>query len=290
MWSRLKNWAKIDLRLVPRVDSPLLIKEGAGSIDPSRPDIAVHRALRRYGSDILKVPVIPGSSLRGVFRQAYEQLLISAECKICDISQNETSCMKGKEAGKDVEGIWSSSCEACRLFGSTALKGRIEFQDAYPCETGVEEIESCVILRSGVALSRKTQSPLNGAKFQQEMVVRHPKDKVWFDTSITILNFRLLELSGLIRTLFDFGSGYARLGHGTSRGNGAMALIEFPSITIACRGKNLEDISKEVPPIPWDEEDKPISVPFLGMSGRKLSKKTHDLLLKNWREMVGNVG
>ena len=79
---------------------------------PQKPPEIVAEIVRR-GSG--RVPVLPGSSLKGALRQVYELLTPS-----CQLVRGEACRARAKDASPQV-------CPACSLFGAAGLGGRFVF-------------------------------------------------------------------------------------------------------------------------------------------------------------------
>lgn len=69
MHKRIWNSLKVEFTIIPK--SPLLIRSGVVLSNPSLPDMQFVRTVTESG----EVPYIPGSSLKGVFRNFTERVL-----------------------------------------------------------------------------------------------------------------------------------------------------------------------------------------------------------------------
>lgn len=286
MWARLDNLATIRLECSPSENFPLLIKEGSATLEPGHPDMAFHQVGVHRSGKTTQVPIIPGSSVRGAFRQAYEQHLASAGIKVKDISTTTPPSNQ-----KSWEEDWKDSDEAERLFGSTQLRSRLTFADAFPKEI---DRKPTFVVRSGVCLERGSQAPKGGALFNQEVLV---KDKhLIFPLEMKLTNFRLHELAAIVSLFLEMDEGLIRFGHGKSRGLGGLSIQSLPDVRIFSRTpggisgicalawwqKALGETSTDQ--IAWDDaKDKPLDSPVPGLTGRKISFPTMGRLSAYWK-------
>jgi len=206
------NSMKLDISLKPV--SPLLVKSGGISPNPLLPDMQFVRT-QVNGEETI---YIPGSSLKGTFRSSVERTLRGIKDDwACDLQDN--SCVKKledmKENSKDLKSweIYKYSCMACKMFGSTKLKGRVIIQDAYP----TEEIKTET--RYGVSISRLSQGVAHGP-FETEVAVSGT-----FKTQILLENFEIWQLGGITLVAEGLNTGMIRVGFGKNRGFGQVSLI-----------------------------------------------------------------
>jgi len=275
MLAKFYNEARFELALKPR--TPLLIKaggEGAAAIDPTVPDMCFVRTHRNGRDEVY----IPGSSLRGVIRSYAEKLIRSVnELEACDPTQtrgerggverlkqacgtNEREVEKktGKKKLTDLTGpeAFKISCYACRLFGNTALAGRIRVCDFYL--EGNPTLET----RYGVAIDRVTGAVAQGP-FELETLTEGT-----FSGTVSIRNFTLGQLGLLGAALLDIADGLVPIGFSKSRGLGKVELTFRRFVVRALRdpeghlrgvgfwadGKDREDYKLPTPEedqIPW---------------------------------------
>lgn len=206
MFKQLKNEAKIDLALT--VETPLHIWSGEQNVlDPSLPD---NQVLRQYKDGQFQV-VIPGSSLKGVFRSRAEQLLAGMGYQVDSPFDRKSPSAQAKGDGMS---RYQQSCPVSQLFGSLSLKSRIFFADAYP----VDPAQVATGLRHNVAINRVTGGAQRGSLFDKEVV-----EAGSFHTQITLQNFELWQLSLILWLIRDLDQGYMRLGASTSRGLGKVS-------------------------------------------------------------------
>jgi CRISPR-associated protein Csm3 len=96
MFKELKNEALIQFTI--EVDSPLAIKSGIKNVlDPALPDDQVMRQMR----DGRMQEVIPGSSLKGVFRSRAEQIFRGLNYDIDDPFDKKAISRKAEGTGKE---------------------------------------------------------------------------------------------------------------------------------------------------------------------------------------------
>ncbi|WP_427338316.1 type III CRISPR-associated RAMP protein Csx7 [Caloranaerobacter sp. DY30410] len=208
MFSKLYNEAIIEFEL--ETVSPLFIK--SSEEDQLNPTSAENTYLAFY-KDGKRVPVIPGTSLKGVFRSRAEEKLTST----CNLFNGDNCGSKIREKEKELEKRlngqerYEESCLACKIFGSTALKSRVQFSDAYP-------ISSFRIgKRSAVAIDRITGASKRGALFDFEYV-----EYCKFKANIKFKNFYKWHIKLIIDIFEDINDGLVTFGGLTSKGFGVM--------------------------------------------------------------------
>jgi CRISPR-associated protein Csm3 len=222
------NWAALTLSITPM--SPLLIKSGGLSPDPSLPDMQFVRTLKAPEGESV---YIPGPSLKGVFRAHVEKVLRTVKGSppegACDPFADELACGKRLERSEieDSAAIYKSSCRACKLFGNTKLRGRIAFFDAFP--SGEVQTE----VRHGVAISRLTQAVAVGP-FDMEVAVAGS-----FQTRLFLENFEAWQLGLLALTVRDMNEGLVKIGFGKNRGFGEVS-VKIEQIALG--------FAREIPP------------------------------------------
>ncbi len=217
MFARLRNQFKLTFNL--KVDSPLCIRSGEESIDPTLPDMRCIRS-NKNGECVV---FIPGSSIKGVIRTQCEKIFnILAEKKIvCDIvSDKSNKSNKRSECNsisKDLNGeeTYKALCPACKMFGSMSLGGRIKFKDAYPINNKFK-----IGYRNCVKINRITGAAEGKGLYDFEVV-----EDGKFQVTITGDNYELYQLKVLLLALDDINEGYVTFGSSSTRGNGKM-LVE----------------------------------------------------------------
>jgi CRISPR-associated RAMP protein (TIGR02581 family) len=229
MLKKMINHADIDLTIIPL--DPMLIKSGQATV--SGVDMAF---VRTYARGRTPEPFIPGSSLKGVIRSYAEKIcrsLRDAPVPVClpylDVGtktvgeKNQASCgLRLTQYAKTFHkkniptpDIYRISCPACRLFGSHYFIGRLETSDGYLSDSFKESGNAVFETRDGVAIDRLTGGPVNGAKYDLEVLTKGE-----FHTRITVRNFERWQLGLLGLVLRDMAEGLIRIGMGKSRGLG----------------------------------------------------------------------
>ena len=210
------NTLKFEFSLTPK--SPILIKSGVVSPDPSLPDMWFVRTQSSEGDMVY----IPGSSLKGVFRSFTEKIIRTVEGKpvngkgACDpferdIDSDYLFCGEKLKDEENTAQIYKNSCRACKIYGNTRLKGRFSLSDLKPSGTIKTEI------RYGVAISRLTHAVAQGP-FEMEIVV----DGKF--TGIAVLNnFEIWQLGLISFTFSSLNEGIVRIGFGKNRGLGEVS-------------------------------------------------------------------
>jgi len=215
MFKRLYNEAVISFEM--KTVSPLFINSGdSDQLDPAAAD---NTFLAMYRDGKL-LPVLPGSSLKGVFRSSIEQLLPGS----CDIFENPCARrirQKEREQGRkqQEEGFelgkerYRESCPACKMFGSTMIKSRISFMDAYP--KGDYRIGH----RASAAIDRITGATRRNALFEFEYV-----EDALFKCEIRFRNFFRWHIKAVLEVFNRINQGFVTFGGLTSKGFGQMKI------------------------------------------------------------------
>ena len=254
MFKNLVNEAILSFQL--RTEGPVLVNEGSGSkIDPTLPDMSFVRCMRNGVSTVY----LPGSSIKGVFRSRYEQLMRAINYPVCDLLIKDNNCndLVKKESKKedspykilDGNTCYALSCSACRFFGSLLLAGRVSFSDAYPLSD-----ENIVLgMRHGVGISRITGATHEGALFDIETL-----EEGTFEIFVRLTNFALYQLCLLLWIIKDIEDGLVTFGMGGTRGNGQMRIRNMNDMLLSyklfdadfdtgkLRGYESNDVGSEV--------------------------------------------
>lgn len=215
MFKKMVNEALINFTI--KAEGPLLIRKGQETgLDPTLPD---HQFIRAY-QDGIETAIIPGSSLKGVFRSRAEQVFRSMGLSCCNLF-GENSCkknyeidMKKEESGKK---RYETACLACRTFGCTFLAGRISFKDAYAVPGSIRFGQ-----RNNVAINRITGAAKQGALFSPEVV-----EEGKFTAQVKMQNFELWQLAILMLIIKDLNDGFLTIGGCTTRGFGRVSVNEL---------------------------------------------------------------
>jgi CRISPR-associated RAMP protein (TIGR02581 family) len=228
MFRRSYNRAVVRLRIETR--APLLIRAGDSGLDPTGTDLSCVRTRHaRFGRTVY----VPGSSLKGVLRSTAEAAVRGRRFGdaegACDVF-GPAACggrrgnNREREATSDVH---RRHCLACRLFGSTAMKGRCSVRDLFPWPGDVVtltpdqqanlEAANRTELRNSVAIDRITGSVKHGP-FDSEMVPAG----VLFYGDVALENYQAWQLGLLATALGELNDGFAQLGSTKSRGFGVV--------------------------------------------------------------------
>jgi len=223
MFKNLINEAVLTVQL--KACGPLLIRSSeANSLDPALPDMSFVRAFHNG----VKTVYLPGSSIKGVFRSRYEQVMRALGQRVCDTfdSPKNITCNKKLSGGGKVDGKerYKKCCEACKLFGCLSLGGRLSFADAYPVG------EWKVGVRHGVGIDRITGASFHGALFDIETL-----ESGVFAVECRMTNFHLYQLRTVIWILEDIHEGLVTFGMGGSRGNGQMRIENSDDVELLYR-------------------------------------------------------
>ncbi|MHB8032475.1 CRISPR-associated RAMP protein [Clostridium botulinum] len=227
MLKNLKNECIIKFDLL--TNGPLLIRDGkASELDPTIPEIQFIKSI--YNGE--PKPVMPGSSIKGVFRSRIERLLYNINgCRCCNIfseQQGENCKINYKkfiknenlypEIGKK---LYTESCPACKMFGNLGLKSRVQFKDAF-----IEDDNYKLGRRTNVGIDRITGAAVSGALFDPEVL-----EEGTFKCTIKIENYFKWQLKLILYVLEEINAGYVTFGASTSRGFGNMKFDNFRIIS-----------------------------------------------------------
>lgn len=185
----LKNKACAEFIL--SADGPVLVSaKYSGDLNPTTADAQFLTG--QNGSE--ECCVIPGSTLKGVFRSFFET---NERYKMSN-TEDLFGTVKNQEDGK-------------------AYKGRISFHDAYADMSGVR-----MIIRASTAIAAHTQSAMTGT-LNNVLAV----EKGDFSAGFTLVNYSDDELLKLLCALNLVNEGFIRIGGRKSRGYGKMAVSSF---------------------------------------------------------------
>ena len=201
--------------------TPLSIRAGDIGLDPSASDLV---CIRTRHAERGRTVFVPGSGLKGVVRSSAEALLRSV--------RGALACEAGEECGKlrceTSAEFHRHACRACRLFGSTTMKGRCSVRDMFPFREPQGELPEAerdnlaranrTEVRPGIAISRISGAVAGGALFDQEMVPAG----VTFWGDIALENYQVWQLGLLMSAIDELDAGFAQLGSGKSKGLGVV--------------------------------------------------------------------
>lgn len=216
MFKVLINECKISFKLRP--DSPISIRSGDNNaLNPVLPESRFIRSYRDGEQEI----VIPGSSLKGVFRSRAERLL--KEKKVCDIFGRQNECESqvrsylNKDDQKDGKKVYKLQCPVCKTFGGKKIKSRIEFKDSFPEKDTVK-----LGIRYNVGIDRVKGAAIKGALFDPEIL----EDGI-FPVDIYMKNIFKWQLKLIISIINDMNEGYVTIGGVTTRGFGKVVISDI---------------------------------------------------------------
>lgn len=185
-----------------------------------------------------RLPVLPGSSLRGVLRtraekiartlatlhwQTREEFLLF--CPACDPLVSEynlplASCDRRLEIPDKEEVPEEALCLGCQLFGSTRRGSRLLIQDASWGKTSPSA--DSWKAQDFLAIDRFTGGGQDGAKFDAAPLIG-----ATFKGSLTLQNPQGWELGWLLLVLRDLTEGELAIGFGAAKGYGQAQATDF---------------------------------------------------------------
>jgi len=215
------------------LDTVLHVGSGDGD---ERTDACVVK-VRRFDNG-MKIPVIPGSSLKGALRSHVERLAAALGLDTCLLSEDSGSeCLtvnevRRREYLEEVEKNPSSQeellrnesyhlCLTCRLFGSPFKASKVRVRDLVL----MTELPELLPIRHGVGIDRDTGAAKHGIKFDFEYV----PPQVCFSMELVVEDPEGLELPLLCMGLREMELGNVELGGNVTRGAGKCHL-ELQSI------------------------------------------------------------
>lgn len=213
---------------------PLRIGSGKQSSLTSAVDLAVLR-INLQGVD---APYIPGSSLKGCFRNAATTLADLKGLEVCSGFAKETCLdlktassgrrlgdeieilIKGNQSERAMEEFFKHACILCKIFGAPGYIGKSVFEDAYPIDENGDIAPFRLGTRTGVAIDRRTGAVARGALYKVEYV--EPRTSFRFRILCRNLpNYALGLLASVLRMVHE---GEVKLGGFKTRGFGRVAV------------------------------------------------------------------
>ncbi len=207
---------------------------------------------------------IPGSSIRGCLRYHAERMVRTfiyqrfSDDGICRNAAWDIKDEGRKIAEKklDFNEINDRTCIISRLFGFTALGGRLYFSDVFPvCEdsfkTGLKLLDHVAIDRftGGAASQRKFNSMPFFPSYPEGMSLEGgglPDDSGDIKFRIVLHDFELWHLGLIALLLKDLYLGNIKIGYGTRKGFGKVKLIDGVRIEgLTHRGGVLEALASD---------------------------------------------
>ena len=244
---------RIDIELSIENIEPLRIGSGKEGEKLGSPvDLPVYRqqVVLPNGS-VATMPVIPGSSFKGVLRTA--SMILSESCGMQEAHSGvgDDNCVhkyigisyfeKLRKTGNIelVRRIIAGFCPTCLLYGAPSVSSRLSISDLVPegsASTGV---------KTGVGINRRTGAAQKNALYTVEFI--EPGTR--FRGSISAINTPNWLLSLLAASLLLIGQGWLKIGGFKSRGMGAVRIIKNDVrlvIRYGAKGKVLEALDKEI--------------------------------------------
>ena len=189
-------------------------------------------ALSTVDSPVLRqpdgAPYIPGSSLKGAFRNTVEKLArtlqlpnMSRDALALDSEwikefRESVANENDEDRMQKVADEWPVTS---LLFGNPYVAGRIAFMDAYPSSNS----DAIIQRRDGVAIDRDSERAVEGLKYDYEVVA--PVSS--FQLKIQLDNPTTLDLQLTCLGLSELVSGYMPLGGKRSSGLGRCRLDQL---------------------------------------------------------------
>jgi CRISPR-associated RAMP protein (TIGR02581 family) len=214
------------LRVTGKVVFETAWRIGTGKEGPTMSDLGVLL-------DPRGLPVLPGSSLKGKFRNTCESLAHALGLTACLLNRQASGVdcvgdvryydeVKGRHqeavrTGAEEQLAWIAchTCDVCKLFGSPVRASRLRCTDG-----DLQEPEAVVVqVRDGVVLDRDSHTAVKGLKYDYEVVPAGTSFRVSFDLDNPSAADEALFGAGL----FEWAAG-SSLGGFTSRGLGRFRL------------------------------------------------------------------
>jgi CRISPR-associated protein Csm3 len=213
MFRTLYNQARLTLKVQPV--SPVLIKAAGAGLDPTRPEMEFVTTQTSVG----RVEYLPGSSLKGAIRSFSERLLLTLGKKACDPLDKKSPCAEREHRS------YSRQCDACKLFGSPNMAGRLRVIDGLPWRATATDEERAAgrdalhrETRANVAIDRASGASSTKGLFDMDVLVGgslYPE--------IVLRNYQLWQLALTALAISEFNEGYQQIGSGKSRGLGRVS-------------------------------------------------------------------
>ncbi|KCZ73381.1 CRISPR-associated protein, Csx7 family [Candidatus Methanoperedens nitroreducens] len=212
MFEKLESRALIQYTIKTKSDLHI---GGHGTTAPAEVDSPVLKNDR-------DLPIIPGSSLKGVLRTEMERLLKGLNIDTCAVP--DVCKSKKRKVG--------SECPVCMLFGGAELAGSVRIKDA-------TANSKKTVIRDGVAIERKTRKAKGGAKYDIEAV---PYGTEFYGEAVIenpdISGNKNAKLGAFLSLIEFFNYCSGGIGHATSRGFGQVS-IEIDNFRLITAGDYL---------------------------------------------------
>ncbi|MEW6418393.1 MAG: RAMP superfamily CRISPR-associated protein [Nitrospirota bacterium] len=237
--------------------------------DDQRNIMSIDSAFCLYNDSL---PYIPGSSIRGCLRSYAERMIrtfiyerFKSNHQADDICRNAAwDIEKAKVEGKNIAAekildfnvINERACIVSRLFGYTALGGRLYFSDALPVDR--DRFKAGLKLLDHVAIDRFTGGSASGKKFNSMPFFPSYPDGVFptdnglpgdsgdMKFKVVLHDFESWHLGLVALLLKDLLLGNIKIGYGTRKGFGKIKLLKDIRIEgLTYKGGILEPLVKE---------------------------------------------
>lgn len=213
MFRTLHNQARLVLKVQPV--SPILVKSAGSGLDPTRPEMEFVTVM----TDLGRVEYLPGSTLKGALRSFSERLLLALGKRACDPLDKKSPCSDREHRA------YPRQCDACKIFGSPNLAGRLRVVDGLPWRHGAPD-EECKAsrdalrreTRANVAIDRASGAASAKGLFDMDVVTGGA-----FYPEITLRNFQLWQLALTGLAIAELDQGFQQIGSGKSRGLGRVS-------------------------------------------------------------------
>ena len=205
--------------VITAVDPLYIGSAGAETLDPTQVDGSVLK-------DLNGLPVIPGSSIKGVVRSDFEAIMRSVGKRVCNCFDDKDENCITKNALRNIndskdsqlekaERAYEESCEVCKLFGGRGTASKLQFKDCNFIG------EKCIYeYRDGVGIDRKTGAAKSGVKYNFEIIPKGSK----FNFILIAENLDEPQKKYLDYIIKTLESGELSVGGKTSRGLGRISL------------------------------------------------------------------
>jgi CRISPR-associated RAMP protein (TIGR02581 family) len=211
------------------IESPTRVGAGREAPLGSPVDLAVVRI--KLNSKL--VPYIPGSSIKGVFRNVAVQLARAKGLNVCSGLSKETCMDKEYAAGETLLDHIQSLLREGSIFGAPSFSGHVSFSDAYPVDERGNVLDVLTGVRAGIAIDRRTGAAYPGALYHVEYVEPGSKFKFMIHTT-NLPNYAIGLLAKILRMIHQ---GWVRIGGFKTRGFGE---VSIESLRFIVKGAKIE--------------------------------------------------
>lgn len=230
------NFAQFECRYIIKgtITNISQLHVGAGGAET---EFSIDNPLIRLKIRNTDVPYIPGSSLKGIFRNEIEKYLKAQEKtketlhfqNVCYVYDNKNSCNT-----KEIENI----CLACRIFGNSQIGSHIIVSDAILNMDYFPGVKN----KTGIAINRITGATQRGALYDVETL----QPGGIFNFELQIININLKENNVITRAikflLKELLEGWIYVGGKRSTGLGKIKVEDAKIMEI--RPETLHEFSK----------------------------------------------